>query len=69
MYFQKEKALIDADIDFFEDRIIYDEYLKKIKILIKNAYILRIFLKISKKVCEFFTNFPEKTYKKCNNVL
>lgn len=62
MYFQKEKALIDADIDFFEDRIIYDEYLK-------NVYILRIFLKISKKVCEFFTNFPEKTYKKCNNVL
>ena len=29
VYFQKEKSLIDADIDFFEDRIkLYEELLK-----------------------------------------
>ena len=32
MYFQKEKALIDADINFFEDRIkLYEELLKEEK--------------------------------------
>ena len=29
VYFQKEKSLIDADVDFFETRIkLYEEYLK-----------------------------------------
>ena len=42
VYFQKEKSLIDADINFFEDRIKqYEELLKVEK---KNLYLHRLMI-------------------------